>query len=131
MTALIAESADAEAGRQADPAAEAMEAEAKEMIAKGEIKPAAQSCRRRGQGRLNRPTWARPCARPLHHRGDLRRMPRAEARGRSIGRTAEPGVAGGYSRAEFETLMTKGIAAGRRKLKALMAEVGKDVTSPI
>jgi hypothetical protein len=42
-----------------------------------------------------------------------------------MGRIPNLIVAGGYSRAEFEELMTRGIAAGNRKINPIMAGVAR------
>ena len=46
--------------------------------------------------------------------------------GDPLGPTPNLIVAGGYTRAEFERLMTHGIAAGNRKINPLMMEVGQN-----
>lgn len=99
--------------------------EARELIAKGKLKPAAAFVRERKNmlpadvgrqyalGRYISQVTCAECHGP-ELKGDERFTPDLVA-------------VGGYSRAEFETLMTKGIAAGGRKLKnPLMGEVARE-----
>lgn len=91
------------------------EKEEKDLIAKGEIKPAVETVRDDAKlgpvdlgpeyalGRYITRVTCAECHGP-------------ELKGSPLGPTPNLIVAGGYSRAEFETLMTKGIPTGGRKL---------------
>ena len=100
------------------------EADAKKLIAEGKILPAAQSVTRdkalapvdlgeaRAQGRYITMVTCAECHGP-------------ELKGQE-GDTPNLIVAGGYSRAEFENLMTKGVPSGGRKFRnPLMGEVAR------
>jgi len=105
------------------------EADVKEMIATGEFKNAKESVLRdKALGPVD--------LGPSHALGRyITRVTCAECHGPDLNGSPDhkPGeppnlvVAGGYSRAEFETLMTKGIPSGGRKLKnPLMGEVARE-----
>jgi cytochrome c553 len=100
-----------------------LEKETKELIAKGEIKPAAHFV-------IDDRSKAPADVGPQHALGRYVTMVTcAECHGPKLeghpGDTPNLVVAGGYSRAEFEKLITQGIPLGHRKLKELMAEVAK------
>jgi mono/diheme cytochrome c family protein len=98
--------------------------EVRELIAKGEIKPAAAfviDTRRKGPVELG----------PQHVLGRyITRVTCAECHGPELkgseGDTPDLLVAGGYTREEFERLMTEGLPSGGRKLKPLMELVAKE-----
>jgi cytochrome c553 len=102
------------------------EADAKEMIAKGELKTAKDTVE---QDKSLAPVDLGPKYALGRY---ITRVTCAECHGPKLegGKPGEPpnlAVAGGYTRAEFETLMTKGIPAGGRKLKnPLMGEVARE-----
>jgi cytochrome c553 len=104
------------------------ETDVKEMIAKGELKTAKETV---SQDKLIAPVDLGPEYALGRY---LTRVTCAECHGPKLDGApgAKPGeppnlvVAGAYTRAEFEALMTKGIAAGGRKLKnPLMGEVAR------
>jgi cytochrome c553 len=99
--------------------------ETKKMIAAGELKPAAEWVR------LTKDTLPVDLG-PQHALGRyITEVTCAECHGPDLkgdphgGAGAPPNlvVAGGYSRAEFERLMTKGIPTGNRKLREMMSGV--------
>lgn len=101
-----------------------LEPETKAMIAKGEIKPEAQLVREtKGvlpvdvgpQYALGRYITEVTCAECHGSKLD----------GDPSGKPPNLIVAGGYSRAEFEKLITHGIPTGNRKLNEMMTEVAK------
>ena len=105
------------------------EADAKEMIAKGDLKTAKDTV---SQDRLIGPVELGPRYALGRY---ITRVTCAECHGPKLegapgGKPGEPPnlvVAGGYTRAEFETLMTKGVPSGGRKLKnPLMGEVARE-----
>jgi cytochrome c553 len=115
MKALIADLRTLEtAGKPTEPP-RPWEADAKELIAKGEIKDAKDTVAQESKlspvdlgqqyalGRYITRVTCAECHGP-------------ELKGSPLGPTPNLVVAGGYSRAEFETLMTKGIPSGGRKL---------------
>jgi hypothetical protein len=126
MKALIADLRAAPPGGKPTQPPKPWEPDAKKMIADGELKTAANFVQddknlapidlgpRYALGRYITRVTCAECHGP-ELKGDLKR------------RTGEPPdliVAGGYTRAEFETLMTKGLPSGGRKLKnPLMGEV--------
>jgi cytochrome c553 len=100
--------------------------EAKDLMAKGELKPVTVFVR---EAKDEMP----PDLGPDHALGRyLTSVTCAECHGPELkgdpsGSPPNLVVAGGYSRAEFETLMTKGIPSGGRKLKnPLMGEVARE-----
>ncbi len=99
--------------------------EGKDEIAKGNLKPAAVFVR---EEKDKRPVDLGPS----HALGRyITEVTCAECHGPELkgneGFTPDLMVAGGYSRAEFETLLTKGIPSGGRKLKnELMSDVAKE-----
>ena len=99
--------------------------EARELIAKGELKPAAVFVREEGKK-------APADVGPQYALGRYITMVTcAECHGPELngdeGFSPNLVVAGGYTREEFETLLTKGIPSGGRKLKnELMSEVAKE-----
>jgi len=105
------------------------EADVKELIAKGEFKNAKESV-------LRDKALAPVDLGPDHALGRyISRVTCAECHGPKLegapgGKPGEPPnliVAGGYTRAEFETLLTLGIPSGGRKLKnPLMGEVARE-----
>lgn len=110
------------AGKPTQPALP-FEKETKELIAKGEFKPAADFVReQRSMGpadlgsdyALGRYITTATCA-ECHG-------PRLEG---NPGDSPNLIVVGGYSRAEFERLITRGIPTGNRKLKHLMVDVAQ------
>lgn len=105
------------------------EPDAKKMIADGELKTAKDTAL---QDKMLAPVDLGPKYALGRY---ITRVTCAECHGPELNgdpkrRTGEPPnliVAGGYSRAEFETLMTNGIPSGGRKLKnALMGEVARE-----
>jgi len=100
------------------------EPETRTLIARGEIMPAAQF--------VVRLKSAKPVdLGPSHAFGRYITMVTcAECHGPELkgheGDTPDLAVAGGYSRDEFEQLITKGIPAGGRKLKQLMQDVAQN-----
>ena len=98
--------------------------EVKKLIAAGELKPAAEFVREtKGKGP--------PDLGPTHALGRyITRVTCAECHGPELkggSDTPDLTVAGAYSRAEFERLMTTGVPTGGRKLKnELMAAVAKE-----
>ena len=100
-----------------------LEKETRDLIAKGEIKPAARFVIE------NRPKTPSDLG-PQHALGRYITMVTcAECHGPKLeghpGDTPNLIVAGGYSRAEFEKLITRGVPTGNRKLKELMSGVAK------
>ncbi len=98
------------------------EPETKKLIAEGKIKPAAafvRESRTVGPGDLG----------TNHALGRyITRVTCAECHGAKLdggGDTPDLIVAGGYSRAEFEKLITQGVPTGDRKLKKLMVNVAQ------
>jgi len=129
MKALIADLRSLEpAGKPTQPP-KPWEQDAKEMIARGELKTAKATV-------LQEKAQAPVDLGPKYALGRyLTRVTCAECHGSKLEgdperRTGEPPnliVAGSYTRAEFETLMTKGIPSGGRKLKnPLMGEVARE-----
>ena len=129
MKALIANLRSVEPSGPPTQPPKPWEADAKEMIAKGELKTAAafvQDNRKVAPVDLG----------PRYALGRyIARVTCAECHGPDL--NGEPGgrpggppnlvVAGGYSREEFETLMTKGLPSGGRKLKnPLMGDVARE-----
>jgi len=129
MKALIADLRATTPGGKPTQPPKPWEADAKEMIAKGEIKTAKATV-------LDEKDKAPIDLGPTYALGRyITRVTCAECHGPDLNgdperRTGEPPnllVAGGYTRADFETLMTKGIPAGGRKLKnPLMGEVARE-----
>jgi len=125
MKALIAELRTLKPGGKPTQPPKPWTKEAKELMAKGEIKPATVFVSERkhiypadlGPGRkLGRYITSVTCAEC--HGAELKGQDKF---------TPDLVAAGAYSRAEFETLMTKGIAANGRKLKdPLMGEVARE-----
>ena len=129
MKALIADLRSTAPGGKPTEPPKPWTAEAKKMIADGDLKTAAIFAREEKaiapvdlgpKYALGRYITRVTCAEC--HGADLNGDPKR--------RTGEPPsliVAGGYTRAEFETLMTKGIPSGGRKLKnPLMGEVARE-----
>ena len=125
MTALIAELRTLKPGGKPTQPPKPCTKEAKELMAKGEIKPAtvfvaeakgvypADVGPTRALGRYITSVTCAEC-----HGPELRGQEKF---------TPNLVVAGGYTREQFETLMTKGIAANGRKLKdPLMGEVARE-----
>ena len=128
MKALIADLRSTRPGGKPTQPAEPWEADAKEMIAKGELKTAEDTV-----------TQDKPIA-PVDLGARyalgryITRVTCAECHGPKLEGApgAKPGdppdlvVAGGYSRAEFEKLLTEGIPSGGRQFKnPLMGEVAR------
>jgi cytochrome c553 len=89
--------------------------EEKDLIAKGEIKPAAVTVRE--EANLGPVDLGKDYALGRYiTRVTCAECHGSELKGSPLGPTPNLVVAGGYSRAEFETLMTKGIPTGGRKL---------------
>jgi|KBSSwiStaDraftv2_1062776.scaffolds.fasta_scaffold00323_31 cytochrome c553 len=129
MKALIADLRVAAPGGKPTQPPKPWEADAKEMIAKGEIKTAKATV----MDEKNKAPIDLGANYALGRY--ITRVTCAECHGPDLNgdparRTGEPPnlvVAGGYTRAEFETLMTKGIPSGGRKLKnPLMGEVARE-----
>jgi len=129
MKALIADLRSAKPGGKPTQPPKPWEADAKEMIAKGEIKTAKDTVLQdKGKAPVD--------LGPKYALGRyITRVTCAECHGADLtgapgGKPGEPPnlvVAGGYTRAEFETLMTKGLPSGGRKLKnELMGEVARE-----
>lgn len=98
--------------------------EAKEFMAKGLLKPATVAVR---EQKDQLPVDLGPS----HALGRyITSVSCAECHGPGLeghpGDTPNLVVAGGYSRAEFERLITQGVPTGNRKLKELMADVAKN-----
>jgi cytochrome c553 len=126
MTALIADLRTPKPDGKPTQPPKPWEADAKEMIAKGELKTAKDTV-------LHDKSMGPVDLGPEYALGRyITRVTCAECHGPKLegGKPGEPPnlvVAAGYTRAEFETLMTKGIAAGGRKLKnPLMGEVARE-----
>ena len=125
MTALIAELRTLKPGGKPTQPPKPWTKEAKELMAKGEIKPATVFVREA------RDVYPADLG-PVHALGRyITSVTCAECHGPELKGhdkfTPNLVVAGGYSRAEFETLMTKGVPAGGRKLKdPLMGEVARE-----
>jgi mono/diheme cytochrome c family protein len=129
MKALIANLRSTAPGGKPTQPPKPWEADAQEMIAKGDLKPAKDTV---SQDKLIAPVelgskyaLGRYVARVTCaecHGAKLEGAPSAKA-----GEPPNLAVVGGYTRAEFETLMTKGIPPGGRKLKnPLMGEVARE-----
>ena len=129
MKALIADLRTLKPVGKATQPPKPWEADAKEMIEKDELKTAKDTVsqdRRLGPVDLG----------PRYALGRyITRVTCAECHGPELkgapdGKPGEPPnliVAGAYTRAEFETLMTKGVPSGRRKFKnPLMGEVARE-----
>jgi mono/diheme cytochrome c family protein len=125
MAALIAELRTLKPGGKPTQPPKPWTKEARDLMAKGEIKPApvfvreakdvypADAGSRHGLGRYITSVTCAECHGP-------------ELKGHEKF-TPDLVVAAGYSRAEFEALMTKGVPAGGRKLKdPLMGEVARE-----
>ena len=98
------------------------EKETKELIAKGEFKPAADFVR-------EEKALAPIDLGPSHALGRyISRVTCAECHGAELKGRGNPDliVASGYSREEFDRLMTQGIPTGGRKLKPMMEGVSRD-----
>lgn len=126
MAALIAELRTLKPGGKPTQPPKPWEADAKELMAKGVIKPATVFV---AESKNVYPVDLGPD----HALGRyITSVTCAECHGPKLegdpsGRPPNLVVAGGYSREQFETLMTKGIAAGGRKLKdPLMGEVARE-----
>jgi mono/diheme cytochrome c family protein len=129
MKALIADLRSTSPGGKPTQPPKPWEADAKEMIAKGDLKTAKATVL---QEKLIAPIELGP---KYAFGRYLARVTCAECHGSKLegaagGKPGEPPnliVAGGYTRAEFETLMTKGLPSGGRKLKnPLMGEVARE-----
>ena len=127
MKALIANLRAAPPGGTPTQPPKPWEADVKEMIAKGEIKTAKDTV-------VQEKPLAPIDLGPKYALGRyITRVTCAECHGPKLeghhddeGSTPNLVVAGGYTRAEFETLMTKGIPSGGRKLKnPLMGDVAR------
>ena len=98
------------------------EEESKQLIAKGELKPAADFVR-------EEKALAPVDLGPRHALGRyITRVTCAECHGAELKGRDNPDliVASGYGREEFERLLTQGIPTGGRKLKPMMEGVAKD-----
>ena len=126
MKALIAELRTLKPGGKPTQPPKPWEADAKELMAKGVIKPAtvfvsetkdvypADLGADRALGRYITSVTCAECHGP-------------KLEGDPSGKPPNLVVAGGYTREQFETLMTKGVAANGRKLKdPLMGEVARE-----
>ena len=129
MKALIADLRSTTPGGKPTQPPKPWEADAREMIAKGDLKTAKDTV---SQYKLVAPVEVGPKYALGRY---ITRVTCAECHGPKLEGApgAKPGeppnlvVAGGYTRAEFETLMTKGLPPGGRKLKnALMGEVARE-----
>lgn len=129
MKALIADLRSTTPGGKPTQPPKPWEADAKEMIAKGDLKTAKDTV---SQDKLIAPVELGPNYALGRY---ITRVTCAECHGPNLQGApgAKPGeppnlvVAGGYTRAEFETLMTKGLPSGGRKLKnPLMGEVARE-----
>jgi mono/diheme cytochrome c family protein len=126
MKALIAGLRSLKPGGQPTQLPKPWEPDAKAMIASGELKTAKNTVE---QEKSVAPVDLGPKYALGRY---ITRVTCAECHGPKLegGKPGEPPnliVAGGYTRAEFETLMTKGVASGGRKLKnPLMGEVARE-----
>jgi mono/diheme cytochrome c family protein len=125
MAALIAYLRTLKPGGPPDQPLLSFGKEAKDLIAKGKLKPAANFVREEGK---KSPTDTGP---QFAHGRYITMVTCAECHGPELKGdedfTPDLVAAGAYSRAEFETLMTKGIPSGGRKLKnPLMGEVARE-----
>jgi mono/diheme cytochrome c family protein len=126
MTALIANLRSVKPGGKPTQPPKPWEPDAKEMIAKGELKTARDTVR---QDQALAPVDLGPDYALGRY---ITRVTCAECHGPELkgapsGKPPNLVVAGGYSREQFETLMTKGVAANGRKLKdPLMGEVARE-----
>jgi cytochrome c553 len=129
MKALIADLRSLKPNGKPTQAPKPWTAEAKKMMADGDLKTAATFVQ---QDKSIAPVDLGPKYALGRY---ITRVTCAECHGPDLNgdpkrRTGEPPnlvVAGGYSRAEFETLMTEGIPSGGRKLKnPLMGEVARE-----
>jgi mono/diheme cytochrome c family protein len=129
MKALIADLRSTAPGGQPTQPPKPWEADAKVMIAKGDLKTAKDTV---SQDKPISPVELGPKYALGRY---ITRVTCAECHGPRLEGApgAKPGeppnlvVAGGYTRAEFETLMTKGLPSGGRKLKnPLMGEVARE-----
>ena len=126
MTALIADLRTPKPDGKPTQPPKPWEADAKEMIANGELKTAKDTVLH--DKALGPVDLGAEYALGRY----ITRVTCAECHGPKLegGKPGEPPnlvVAAGYTRAEFETLLTKGIAAGGRKLKnPLMGEVARE-----
>ena len=122
LTALLAYLRSLEPGGEPTQPPLPFEEETKRLIAKGEFKPAADFVREeKALGPID--FGAR------HALGRyISRVTCAECHGAELKGRGNPDliVASGYSREEFERLMTLGIATGGRKLKPTMEGVSRD-----
>jgi mono/diheme cytochrome c family protein len=126
MAALIAELRTLKPGGKPTQPPKPWEADAKALMAKGVIKPATEFVAETkatypvdlGPGHaLGRYITSVTCA-ECHG---------PELKGDPSGKPPNLVVAGGYTRAEFETLMTKGVPSGGRKLRdPLMGDVARE-----
>ncbi len=128
MKALIADLRTLKPGGTPTQPPQPWEADAKDMIAKGELKTAKDTVL---QDKVTVPIDLGPQYALGRY---ITRVTCAECHGPKLegapgGKPGEPPnlvVAGGYTRAEFETLMTKGIPSAGRKFKnPLMGEVAR------
>lgn len=129
MKALIADLRSTTPGGRPTQPPTPWAAKAQEMIAKGDLKTAKDTV---SQDKLVSPVELGPKYALGRY---ITRVTCAECHGPKLegAPVTTPGeppnliVAGGYTRAEFETLMTKGLPSGGRKLKnALMSEVARE-----
>jgi len=129
MKALIAELRSLKPGGEPTQPPKAWEPDAKDMITSGELKPAKDT--------VQQTKAVAPVDLGANHALGryIARVTCAECHGPRLDgdpkrRAGEPPnliVAGAYTRAEFETLMTKGLPSGGRKLKnPLMGEVARE-----